>query len=248
MLMPDEDTGTELVDDQTGEAEDNETTTPEPHWSDDYEDLGEDTKKLLAKYKTPKDAFEAHSNVDKMIGESIRLPKKDATDEEKAAQMSRVYNKLGRPETPEGYKLELPEGLPDALKPSEESTKEFFAWAHKQGLTQGQAQAIANLQAEKLINGLEEATAAQETATANAKAEKAAKQEKALGALKAEWGDDYEHKMQCAEKAYDVYGKDLEERARFFYQVYLEKLAEDTLIGGRAAASEGKSFFDYAGS
>ena len=215
------------------------------HWSDKYEGLSDDTKTLLTKYDTEQAAFEGHVSLDKLRGNSIALPKEDATDEEKVEQMGKIFDKLGRPETPEGYELAIPAELPESLKPTDEAVAEFYKWSHGQGLSQAQMQAIAELQAQKIIGSMEASKAAQEAANANVESERAAKREKDLAELKVEWGEDFDKKMDLAEEAYEVYGKNRVERAKLFYEIYLKKLAEDALIPGRTAVTESENFFDY---
>lgn len=48
-----------------------------------------------------------------------------------------LYNKLGRPESPEGYELPLPEGDDGAF------AQQTAAWMHEAGLSKSQAQALA---------------------------------------------------------------------------------------------------------
>ena len=61
------------------------------------------------------------------------MPGKDATPEEWAA----FYGQLGRPETPEGYELPLPEGDDGAF------AKEMAPILHKHGVTAAQAKGLA---------------------------------------------------------------------------------------------------------
>lgn len=86
---------------------------------------------------------------DKMIGEQakklgdatkdmVRIPGKDATPEELKA----YKDKLGIPETPEGYEFKAPKDLPEGLPYDGDRAKSFAAEAAKIGLTKAQAQAV----------------------------------------------------------------------------------------------------------
>lgn len=65
--------------------------------------------------------------------EAIKIPGKDATREEWAE----FYAKIGRPETPEGYELPVPEGDDGAF------AKQMAPILHKHGITAEQAKGLA---------------------------------------------------------------------------------------------------------
>lgn len=75
---------------------------------------------------------------DKLLGSAIRIPGKDATDEERAAYL----NKLGRPDAPEGYQFALPQDFPKDVPYDDKRAADFRQLAHKVGLTAEQAQAV----------------------------------------------------------------------------------------------------------
>lgn len=83
------------------------------------------------------DFVKSHVEAQKMIGGSIRLPKPDATPEERAKFNNDIFNKLGRPEAPTGYKYEKPD-VPKELGWSDEHEGQFKEAAHKLGLTNEQ--------------------------------------------------------------------------------------------------------------
>lgn len=68
-----------------------------------------------------------------LAAQALAMPGKDATPEEWAA----FYGQLGRPETPEGYELPLPEGDDGAF------AKEMAPILHKHGVTAAQAKGLA---------------------------------------------------------------------------------------------------------
>lgn len=88
--------------------------------------------------KTPDDLAKMLISAQSMIGrDKVVLPPENATDE----QLSEFYNKLGRPEVPEGYKFEMPKDvqLPEGFEPDVQMTEHFRGVMHKHGLTQEQA-------------------------------------------------------------------------------------------------------------
>ena len=73
----------------------------------------------------------------KLVGsDKIPIPNKYATDEDWNA----VYEKLGKPKSPDGYEYNLPK----EAKLDEDSLKAFSTEAHKLGLLPKQAQGIIN--------------------------------------------------------------------------------------------------------
>ena len=75
---------------------------------------------------------------EKMLGNAIRVPGKDAKPEDVEAYL----NKLGRPETADGYDFTVPKDLPETLPYDAERAPGFKALAHGLGLTAKQAAAI----------------------------------------------------------------------------------------------------------
>ena len=86
----------------------------------------------------PSQLLDSYRNLEKLMGadkagNAVVLPKPDATPQE----LDAFYNRLGRPATPEGYKIPVPEGMP----------KEFAAaaakWFHEAGIPQKAGEDIA---------------------------------------------------------------------------------------------------------
>jgi hypothetical protein len=126
-----------VVPDTSSESE----ATPEvqeapPSWRDDVpEDYREE--KTLSKYQTVADLAKGHVHLSRMMGNSIKIPGEDATDEER----NDFFTKLGRPETADAYDYQRPD-LPEGMAYDETSEKAFKELAHKQGLSQTQLGAI----------------------------------------------------------------------------------------------------------
>lgn len=79
----------------------------------------------------------AYINTLQLVGrEKIPMPKSEA-------EWGLTWDKLGRPETPDGYKFERPQ-MPEGVTYDEEGEKAFRAIAHGKGLNQAQAQGMLN--------------------------------------------------------------------------------------------------------
>lgn len=89
---------------------------------------------------------ESHVNAQKMVGGSIRLPKEDATPEEKDKFYQDIYTKMGRPAKWGDYKL--PDGT-DRNDPALQRTLEVL---HKAGVTQSQLTAYYDHEAKEARN------------------------------------------------------------------------------------------------
>jgi hypothetical protein len=111
--------------------------------------------------------------------EKINIPNKFATDEDWNA----VYEKLGKPKSPDEYKYNLPK----ESKLDDDSLKAFSATAHQLGLLPKQAEGIINYYNE-LANASEVDTNAK-AETARAEAEKT---------LRKEYGSAYKHRIHAA--------------------------------------------------
>lgn len=140
-------------------------------------------------FADPVTALEAFYNTNKLLGvpaeQIIRLPKPDDTE-----AWGQVWNRLGRPETPEGYELPVPEG------DNGEFAKVAAQWFHQAGVPKAAAQQIA-----KAVN---EYSAQQAAARVE---QLKAESEKELSELKAEWGNDYARREELARRGLRAYGQ-----------------------------------------
>lgn len=149
--------GDGTVGDQNGSAAFNAGTA--------YAALDEDTRKWLQTKdllndpsKLAKSAFEQ----EKMLGGSIKLPGKDATQEERDA----FYNKLGRPATPDAYEFKVPTDLPENLPYDGERAATLKKDLHSLGLTSTQAAAIHDMYVNEMVGSATGTVAAQQAAVA----------------------------------------------------------------------------------
>jgi len=123
-------------------------TPPEFTIPDQYKE-----KPWALNIKSHDDMWSQMENAQKVIGaDRMPTPKEDWTPE----QWGEHYEKLGRPSTPEEYKLdgiELPEGLPA----DNDGFKEFFKSAHESGLSQKQASEVVKFYMDDLNNANQQA-------------------------------------------------------------------------------------------
>jgi hypothetical protein len=122
-------------------------------------------------------------------GQVLRIP--PAEDE---AAMGEVFNRLGRPETPDGYAFpELPAALVEGVEPAARAA------FHKLGLSAAQAKGVMELYGGQL------------TAAEQSRMTRAAEVEAAVEAdLKREWGDAFDDRLHAANRVIqEVGGKEL---------------------------------------
>ena len=118
---------------------------------------------------------------------ALTMPGKDATPEDWSA----FYAQIGRPETPEGYELPLPEGDDGAF------AKQMAPVLHKHGVTAEQAKGLAadwNAIVSAQVAEMDAADAAHAVAMNSKNTAEAA-------ALKNEWGQAHEANMHFAKLA-----------------------------------------------
>lgn len=136
--------------------------------------------KSLENIKDIPSLAKSYIHAQKLVGaDKIPVPNKHATEDDWNA----VYSKLGRPETADGYKFNLPEDQ----KVDEEGLKVFADHAHKLGLLPNQAEGMVKFYNEMQANQLKEQDS---TALAG--------RQKAMDELQTEWGQAYKQKVSQA--------------------------------------------------
>lgn len=134
-------------------------------------------------WNDPKQVLDGYRNLEKLLGadkanNAVVIPKADADPKEWNA----VFDRLGRPTGPDGYKVELPQGGDKAMHDAS------LAKFHELGLTKAQGETLANW-----YNGLvTETVKAQE-------AQRAANFQQEDVALKSEWGQAYQQNLAQAQ-------------------------------------------------
>jgi len=180
--------------------------------------------------KEPEQLASMYHNLEKMFGadkagRTVTLPGPDADPE----ALGEFYGKLGRPETPAGYELPVPEGQDGAMA----------EWAgsvfHKHGLTPAQAKGVAaewNEHVASLTGARQEAN---EQSAAAAETE-----------LRREWGAAFEQKMTGMDSTAAALGINNEHllglrsamgpaAALRFVDQLATKLGEDMVVNGESA-------------
>lgn len=90
------------------------------------------------KEKPLDEVLKSYKALESRIGQALVPPGEGAGQDEWNA----FYEKLGRPEKPEGYQFKVPESVPAEMPYDAESAEKFKAWSHKAGLTPSQAQIL----------------------------------------------------------------------------------------------------------
>jgi hypothetical protein len=176
-----------------------EETPPAPSAPENWKDwFGSDHAKLLSAYKTPADLA---ANTKQLMTEArkkqegvLRLPKDSSTDEERSEFMTEVRKAMGVPDSPDGYKIEVPEQLPEGLFPRER-VGEFAELAHKLGASPELVQGLMNLQAQWTMHDL---------------AGEMKHREETEMKLRAQWGERFAENQAVAAKVAAHVGADLD--------------------------------------
>lgn len=87
------------------------------------------------------DVADGYRNLESHASKALVLPGDDASQDDWAA----FYDRLGRPEKPEGYEFRLPEGIPEDMPYDDTLKAQFQAWSHQAGLTPRQAAMMHDL-------------------------------------------------------------------------------------------------------
>jgi len=137
-------------------------------------------EKSLENIKDVSSLAKSFIHAQKLVGsDKIPVPNKHATEDDWNA----VYSKLGRPETADGYKFNLPEDQ----KVDENGLKVFADQAHKLGLLPNQAEGMV-----KFYNEMQANQTKEQDSTA------LAARQKAVNELQTEWGQAYKQKVDQA--------------------------------------------------
>lgn len=174
-------TETTGADQPAGETSSQEQATA--NWRDTISD--ESLRSVAERFNSPADAIKAVADLRKQVSVSIQKPGKDASPED----VQKFYKALGVPDSPEGYKFQMPEGkeATEADKAFQSTMAQAF---HAAGVTAPGAEVL-----NKVWNDMQVKA---EQAMVEADKEFAAQ---ADAALKKEWGTDYERNKTFANRA-----------------------------------------------
>ena len=176
---------TEPAPEPTPEPKPEPTPKPDPNANEFFDGLSEENRAVnkdnvatLSKFKTADDLAKSYIELETKVGaKGILVPGPDATPEEKEKHL----NDLGRPPTPDGYKLDPVEGMHESIKVTDETSAHFNGAMHKIGLTNEQANAVNAMQ----MNFVNDAIKTQDAAELKASQD-------AETALRAEWKEHYD--------------------------------------------------------
>lgn len=155
-------------------------------WYDGYEFQEEDIGYIQNKgWDDPVKAISAYKNLEKFQGvpadQLIKLPK----DVNQDGALDPVYDKLGRPESPDKYEISLPEGV----QVDENRLNLAKEVGHKIGLNNKQIQALAEFDATYQQQAIEQHYKDVEL-----------KQAQELDALQKEWGKGFEERAELGRR------------------------------------------------
>ena len=135
----------------------------------------------ISKFTELEALAKSYVNATRMIGQDkVAVPNNNSTDD----QWNEVYDKLGRPESPDKYQLDIKS---EAVPLDEGAIKSFAENAHQLGLNNKQAQGILEFYKNSMEGSLQQNQVDMETAQANAEQE-----------LRKEWGRAYEDNIKKA--------------------------------------------------
>jgi hypothetical protein len=172
--------------------------------------LSEDLQGMsnLKDFKTADDLAKSYVELQRMVGNSVRIPAEDASPEAKKEFLDKIkgidgvllkddeslLNKLGKPETSDMYNLD--EVMKDkdltGVPHFDEELEDFKKIAHEAGLT--------NEQASKLVDMRVQTISAQESRMEEDK-------EQASAELKKTWGEDFDNRLNGAKRVAKVYSE-----------------------------------------
>ena len=159
---------------------------PAAGWWDTVKDTEVKTWLGSKKYPDAESSLKAHWSLERLMGadkagRTVMLPK----DDKDAEGWKALSSKLGVPETPEGYKLPMPEGSDEAF------AKTASSWFHEAGIPPR----AANLITEKWNSFIGEQVKAGEVA-------EKAESEKQMMALEKEWGAKFPEQRELAQRGF----------------------------------------------
>lgn len=145
----------------------------------------------LKGWKTPADAVKAYRGAEQLIGVAperrLTVPAEGAEQKEWDA----LYNRLGRPDTPDGYKLPIPEG------DSGEFAKAAAPVLHSIGLSQQQAAKLGEFW-NGYVSNVEQSLNAEMEQT----------QQVELQQLRTEWGSAFDQRIELGRRTAREFGID----------------------------------------
>ena len=175
-----------------------EPASGEPATDDWKSSLPEDLRMdpSIANAPSVESMAKSYVSAQRMVGlDKIAVPTEHSTDEE----WTQVYDKLGRPETPGGYDLQM-NNVPEGLEANPQLVDWFAGTAHEIGLTPKQAQALADKY--NVMAGEVEQSPDDQALQADAK------EQEGIRSLQKEYGRAFDTKIGTAKAVLSQYGGD----------------------------------------
>jgi len=138
------------------------------------------SNEILTQQKTITDLGKSYLDLHGKSQNAIQLIGEDATDEDRAT----FFNKLGRPETPDGYELARPE-LPEGMPYDEAKEAQYRKIVHEAGLTKTQSARLYKALNEEYV---ENHKALQQ--------QRMTYHDEQVTSLQTEWGNEYEGRAE----------------------------------------------------
>lgn len=168
------------------------------------EDLRESSN--LKDFSDVNQLAKSYVELQRMVGNSVRIPPADASDESKKEFLSKIkdvegivfkdsedmFSQLGRPATPEDYKIELDEKLTEQMPSLSEEILEFNKIAHEAGLTNEQVNTLVDMRSKEISSQLAEVEQQRQTATET---------------LKKAWGSDFDNRLNAVKQVTKIYSE-----------------------------------------
>lgn len=161
---------------------------PQTNWLlSESADLQND--QILNQFKTREDALRAVGEMKRYADARVKIPDETSTPED----TEKFYNRLGRPENPDGYEITKPETIPV----DEDAIKRFKTKAFEIGLTKKQTEAIASDYFANIGETQKKILADYEAGV-----------NQQLEVLRGRWGDDFEKNKAQAINAFNHFAPD----------------------------------------
>lgn len=179
-----------LLGDQGGGTPPTPPTPPSGNW---FDTLPADLKtETVTKFKSPEELARGYVNAQSLIGQKrLALP----NDKWGQPEWDGFWKELGRPDSPDGYKLPADIKMPEGIKLDDAKLAKANAALHKAGLTPKQHEHVMRYYAETLG----------EQFTAEEASRKQA-YETGINTLKQEWGDKFDANVDVAKSVLKKFG------------------------------------------
>ena len=206
----------------TGFDSTDSSVTEQPHGLSDV--LSEDmiAQGNLKDFKSVEDLAKSYVSAQGMLGHSVRIPTEESPPEIRQqfldkikdypdvmlkpktdAELLSIMDKLGRPETAEGYSVSVPSELISSDDYVSQKLSSFKELAHKIGLTDAQSKALQDMEMSDRAAQFEQLKTSKE---------------EGMRTLHKQWGPDYDPRLQAAKITRDQYAEKYPEQMALLIQ------------------------------